>query len=261
VVFLLGLGAALGAYATGGLDYLARHHHVFGSWNERAVGPDVAMRPYGGEEDPAYGPPPGVGQPMDAPRFGGHDMVLRVSGTALNGFCTERYAIDNRSNRRVIVVFSPSERIPSGAGEGFDPRHASYGYDAGYEGPVDEDYSNGAYGPYTAEQFHPDEGDDPRRDADPRDRENISPDAAPDQGGPYPDAMPRRAMREQAPPPVAVAPGEVKVIGRENDRRAADMDGGGPDDGMPPDQRCGDRVVKLQLTDCAREDGACVARN
>src|ERR1700677_1100127 len=78
VVFLLGLGVALGAYATGGLDYIARQH--FGrSW---------------------YG--------------SGHDMVLRVSGSGLNGACTEHYAIDNRSNRRVLVVFSPGTKRHAG---------------------------------------------------------------------------------------------------------------------------------------------------
>lgn len=213
VVFLLGLGAALGAYATGGLDYVARQHY-FHSW---------------------YAPS----------SYADRDMVLRVSGTALNGFCTERYAIDNQSGRRVLVIFSPGRGDPRLAS---DDRGGAYGYG----GPVDGRYGDAQ--PYAGEEFRPAENDYPRGDADPRDAQARLSNVAPDQA-PYPDEARYQAVNDQAPPPVEVAPGESKIIGRANDARIADA---GPDDQAMAPGRCGNRVVRLQLTDCARDDGACV---
>jgi hypothetical protein len=199
VVFLLGLGVALGAYATGGLDYISRQHFVR-SWSGS-----------------------------------GHDMVLRVSGSGLNGACTEHYAIDNRSNRRVLVVFSP------GAG-GF----AGHGREEAY-GTEGDDNRYGNAGGYTEarEEFRPADGDYPRRDVSPRYPQDDV--ASPD---------------DQAPPPVEVQPGEQKIIGRDDGAQVAEASGSnGPiDDPTMTGARCGEaRVVRLQLRDCTADDGVCVA--
>ena len=73
IVFLLGVGAMLGAYATGGLDYVA-HRHPFRSW-------------YASERD----------------------TVLRISSDGENATCTARYVVDNQSSRRIFVVFAPGD--------------------------------------------------------------------------------------------------------------------------------------------------------
>lgn len=216
MVFLLGIGIALGAYATGALDYVARQHY-FHAW---------------------YAPA----------SFGDRDMVLRVSGTALNGFCTERYAIDNQSGRRVLVIFSPGRGDPRLAS---DNRGVAYGYGS----PVDGRYGDAQPYADTGEEFRPADNDYSRGDTDPRDRQARLSGVAPDQA-PYPDEARYQAMNDQAPPPVEVAPGESKIIGRANGPQIADA---GPDDPAMAPGRCGDRVVRLQLTDCARGDGACVA--
>ena len=210
MVFLLGLGAALGAYATGGLDYVSRQH-FFQSWYQPGPTPE-------------------------------HDMVLRVSGTALNGACTARYAVDNRSGRRVFVVFAPE------AGPGDvrlaprrDDRQGSYGYD----GPVSDRYNSGMYGSYVdaREEFRPADGPyrGGYRDVDPR----------------YAQGYPEDATGDQAPPPVEVAPGERKILGRADATQVADAVDPGYDADAEP---CGgDRIVRLQITDCAADNGACVA--
>jgi hypothetical protein len=196
VVFLLGVGAALGAYATGGLDYMSRQHFSH-SWYEPASE---------------------------------HGLVLRVSGDALNEHCTARYAVDNRTGHHVFVVFAPEDgpfdaRVASRP----DEQQVSYGD----EGPID---NRGAYG--DGEEFRPADapyrGDD--RNADP----------AQDYGA--------GVARNDAPPPVEVAPGEEKVLGRADE--VADGSGYGTD--AAP---CGDRVVKLRITDCTAADGACVGMN
>jgi hypothetical protein len=215
VVFLLGIGAALGAYATGTLDYMSRQHY-FRSWSE-----------------------PG---PMAE-----HDMVLRVSGNALNGACTARYAVDNRSGRRVFVVFAP-EAGPADARFASYDRQRSYGY----EGPTSDRYESNAYGSYAGadEEFRPAESSYHRdygdRHDDPR----------------YAQELPPGVADDQAPPPVEVAPGEKKILGRADTMQVADADGSyGPEyDAAEAGEACGDdHIVRLQITDCAAGDGACVA--
>jgi hypothetical protein len=215
VVFLLGLGAALGAYATGTLDYMSRQHY-FHSWYEPASMPE-------------------------------HDMVLRVSGNALNGACTARYAVDNRSNRRVFVVFAP-EAGPADARFASYDRQRSYGY----EGPTNDRYESNAYGSYAGanEEFRPAESPYRRGYGDHHDDPRYAQEAPPD------------VADDQAPPPVEVAPGEKKILGRADGLQVAEAAGPyDPESGMAEaGEPCGDdRVVKLQITDCAAGDGACVA--
>ena len=229
VVFLLGLGAALGAYATGTLDYVSQHH-VFGRW----TAPEL---------------------------FADRDITLRVSG--VNGFCTTRYAVDNRSSRRIFVVFA-SEARPIDTGDVRGNRRGPYGY----EGPVDDRSESDAYGYYaddaggsygdgsyavSGEEFRPVDGPyqregvyrgaDPRSEPDPR----------------FAQEAPAGIARDQSPPPFAVAPGEKKIVGRADDIQVADA--AGPySPRYDTAERCGgDRIVKLQVTDCAAGDGACVA--
>lgn len=216
VVFLLGLGAALGAYATGALDYVA-HQHYFRSW---------------------YQPAPAV--------VGERDMVLRVSGNALNGFCTERYAVDNRSGHRIFVVFAPE----AGADTRFAPRRGPYGYEGFDDDRYASDAEPDAYGSYAdaGEEFRPADGpyhrEDPYRDADPR-------------AAQYAPDYPARVANDQVPPPFEVAPGEKKILGLSDAVGVADDPYGVENDVAG---RCGDdRIVKLQITDCAAGDGACVA--
>jgi hypothetical protein len=217
VVFLLGLGAALGAYATGTLDYMSRQHY-FRSWYQ----------------------PGSVSE---------HDMVLRVSGNALNGACTARYAVDNRSGRRVFVVFAPQAGGPTDARFASDDRQDARQEPYGSGGPVDARYASGAYGSYAdaREEFRPgdgpDRGSDPYRNAGPRDAQG-------------PEAL----ADNEAPPPIEVGPGERKILGRTGDVQVAQDDGsyGSGDDA--PAAPCGDdHVVKLQIADCADGDGGCVA--
>jgi len=202
VVFLLGVGAALGAYATGGLDYLSRQH-FFHSWYEPASE---------------------------------HGLVLRVSGNALNEHCTARYAVDNRTGRHVFVVFAPEDGPLDAHLASYD-RQDEQPVSYGEERPVDD---RGAYGT-DAEEFRPADGqyrgDD--RNADPA------------------QAYPADVARNDAPPPVEVDPGEEKVLGRGGEMADAG-DGPGYGNAAAP---CGDRVVKLRITDCAASDGACVRMN
>ena len=74
IVFLLGVGAMLGAYATGGLDYVA-HRHPFRSR-------------YGWERN----------------------TVLRISSDASgeDATCAPRYVVDNQSSRRIFVFSRPA---------------------------------------------------------------------------------------------------------------------------------------------------------
>lgn len=198
VVFLLGLGAALGAYATGGLDYISRQHY-FRSW---------------------YAP------------VSEHDMVLRVSGSGLNGACTEHYAIDNRSNRRVLVVISPGTR----GFAGYD-REDAYGTEG-------EDDRYGNAGRYTdaREEFRPADGGYPRRDVDPQYAQDDT-----------------ARTDDQAPPPVEVQPGEQKIIGRDDAAQIAEASGPIDDPTVRPAQCSEARVVRLQLRDCEAGDGVCAA--
>lgn len=203
MVFLLGLGVALGAYATGGLDYMSRQH-FFRSWNESASE---------------------------------HGLVLRVSGNALNEHCTARYAVDNRTGRHVFVVFAPEDgplEPHLASDDRQDERQVSYGD----EGPVD---NRGAYGADAGEEFRPADG------AYRGDERNV---------GPAQD-YPADGARNDAPPPVEVAPGEEKVLGRAGEVADA-ADGSGYGAAAAP---CGDRVVKLRITDCEAGDGACVRMN
>ena len=152
VVFLLGLGAALGAYATGGLDYMSRQHY-FRSWSEQAAIPK-------------------------------HGMVLRVSGNALNEHCTARYVVDNRSGRRVFVVFAPEEGSGDARVALDDRRDDQQAY--GYEGPVDARDESGSYGSDgdAREEFRPADGtyrrDDSYRSADVRYSQDYPEDARDD---------------------------------------------------------------------------------
>jgi hypothetical protein len=70
VVFLLGIGAAFGAYATGGFGYAPQH-----PWN-RWFAPS-------------------------------HPVVLRVREAGRESACEARYVIDNHSSRRVLVLVTP----------------------------------------------------------------------------------------------------------------------------------------------------------
>lgn len=252
-VFLLGVGAALGAYATGALDYVSRQH-LFQSWYQQGVAPE-------------------------------HDMVLRVSSAAPNDACPARYVVDNRSGRRVFVVFGTDARFAQ-APYGYEGP-ASYGSNAGYE--------YGSYGAAGNEEFRPvasyPQGysvGDPRYAQetpvgaiDPRTGQGASagpmypqyaagyPAGAIDpryaQGTPagmrnpqYAAGYPAGVMPDQMAP-VEVAPGEAKTLGRAVPLQMADAaDPYNPDYGaaMP----CGSaRVVNLQITDCATGDSACVA--
>jgi len=202
VVFLLGVGAALGAYATGGLDYMSRQH-FFHSWYE----------------------------PQSE-----HGLVLRVSGNALNEQCTARYAVDNRTGRHVFVVFAPDDGPLDAHLASYD-RQDEQQVSYGDEGPVDNRGANAAAG----EEFRPADG--PYRGDD----RNVDP--AQD--------YPADVARNDAPPPVEVAPGEEKVLGRAGEVADA-ADGPGYGTAAAP---CGDRVVKLRITDCAAGDGACVRMN
>ncbi len=213
VVFLLGVGMALGAYATGSLDYVARQH-FFRSWYQS------------GSEN---------------------GLVLRVSGNALNEHCTARYAVDNRTGRHVFVVFAPDSGPLDAHLASYDDRRDAQPVSYGNEGPVDDQvddqYDSGTYGSSadTGEDFRPADGpsrsDD--RNVDPHDPRGDAADVA----------------RNDAPPPIEVGPGEEKVLGRAGE--VADADGAY---GARADS-CGDRVVKLQITDCAASNGACVAMN
>jgi hypothetical protein len=71
VVFLLGIGAAFGAYATGALGHLANYGSVPTWW------------------------------------AASHPVVLRVSGARRNSACESGYTIDNHSSRRVLVLVTP----------------------------------------------------------------------------------------------------------------------------------------------------------
>ena len=205
MVFLLGVGAALGAYATGTLDYISRQH-FFHSWYEPASE---------------------------------HGLVLRVSGNALNEHCTARYAVDNRTGRHVFVVFAPEDDPRDAHLASYDrPDEQQLSY--GDEGPVDY---RGAYGTdeVAGEEFRPADG---QYSGDEYRGDDRTVDPAQD----YP------AARNDAPPPVEVAPGEEKVLGRAGEL----ADGLGYGTAAAP---CGDRVVKLRITDCAAADGACVRTN
>jgi hypothetical protein len=204
VVFLLGVGAALGAYATGTLDYISRQH-FFHSWYEPASE---------------------------------HGLILRVSGNALNDHCTARYAVDNRTGRHVFVVFAPEDGPLDAHLASYDrpdEQQVSYGDDQ----PVDD---RGAYGA-DAEEFRPADG---QYGSDEYRGDDRTVDAAHD--------YPADVARNDAPPPVEVAPGEEKVLGREGEI----ADGLGYGTAAAP---CGDRVVKLRITDCAAADRACVRLN
>jgi hypothetical protein len=122
VVFLLGVGVMLGAYATGGLDYIAQRH-PFRSW-------------YASKRD----------------------TVLHISSDAAgdDAYCTARYVVDNRSSRRIFVVLTPSDVGPA---NGAPLEEASRGYDSQAErervryasdsGSVPDDdvrYGNADYG-------------------------------------------------------------------------------------------------------------------
>ena len=209
VIFLLGCGAALGAYGTGTLDYVSKHH-LFHSWY-----------PY---------------QPK-------RSMILRVGGSS-DG-CTARYAIDNRSARHVFVVFDPMLTTTSSNGptadaspnNGYAP--ATYG---GYGPPgenfvPDDTYSDSGFAPPQGAAYAP-----------PPPQPTIYPPRTDVPAGPVP------AATSAALPAVAVAPGEEKIVGPFNGAY------GGYAGASSSFARCPqDRVVKLQLTECPADDGACVA--
>jgi len=205
VFFLLGCGAALGAYGTGTLDYISQHH-LFHSWY-----------PY---------------QPK-------RSMILRVGGSS-DG-CTARYAIDNRSARHVFVVFDPtlfatgSSGASASTNTGYAP--ASYGgYAPSGETFVPDDaYSDAGYAPPQGAAYAP----------PPPQTTDYSPPARP---------APVAPVATSALPIVAVSPGEEKIVGPFNGAY------GGYGSAASSFARCPqDRVVKLQLTECPADDGACVA--
>ena len=212
VIFLLGCGAALGAYGTGTLDYVSKHH-LFHSWY-----------PY---------------QPK-------RSMILRIGGSA-DG-CTARYAIDNRSARHVFVVFDPT-LIATGGNTPTAEANSNNGYaPAAY----------GGYGP-PGETFVPADNDPDVGYAPPRDAAYAPP-------PPQPNVYSPPASQPTAPaaavpiaattalPAVAVAPGEEKIVGPNAGAY------GGYASASSSFARCPqDRVVKLQLTECPADDGACIA--
>jgi hypothetical protein len=194
VVFLVGLGVALGAYATGTLDYMA-HSRYLASWYP----------------------------------WPHHSMMLRVAEDA-PGACATRYAIDNRSGRRVLVVFAPPANAPLLNAQAQPP--GAYGYE-GPERPRDVSASGNddAYGP-------PD---------GPVEMGPHEPDVAADD--PYTNGM------DSAP--FAVEPGETKLVGPAYG--AQPVAGRYDPNGEMAGERCGaGHVVTLQITDCATDRGACV---
>jgi len=226
-IFLLGCGAALGAYGTGTLDYISKHH-LFRSWY-----------PY---------------QPR-------RSMVLRV-GASGDG-CAPRYAVDNRSLRHIFVVFDPSLVTTSSNGasgavaaNGAPGTYGGYAPGTGYApanyggyGPPGETFAPA--GNYYASPYAPPYGYGPSGYAPPQSTV-YSPRIAGIAASPVATpAIPAAAA--PALPAVAVSPGEEKIVGPQNVNAGAFY--GGSSYARCPQ----DRVVKLQLTECPADDAACIA--
>ena len=203
IVFLLGVGAMLGAYATGGLDYVA-HRHPFRSW-------------YASERD----------------------TVLRVSSDASgdDAHCTARYVVDNRSSRRIFVVFAPGD-----SSNGAPLEDASRRYD-------DRDQSERV-------RYAGDSGDDYVPD------DNVRYGNA-DYARPRDNAGSQEGDANEADMPAAeIRPGEQRTInslyaGRSMDSAVGHYDA--DDNAAMASAHCGaTHVVTLQLNDCDKEGGACV---
>jgi hypothetical protein len=220
VIFFIGIGAALGAYATGTLDYLAQGH---------------------------------VARTWFAPT---HSMILRVRDEAnASSYCAPRYAIENDSNRRLVVLFSPGSAV-------YGIPYANTPTRAADLAPPDVATAYPAPGP----DYSADSGPDVQPPAgEYGGNSGFSP--PPDAAVPPPNTPPPAPLAPPTPPAlhhvdrhamaveddggaiVEVGPGEKKIIG--SGATPAAYDGPAPCDAG--------HVIKLKLTDCAVDGGLCGA--
>lgn len=106
MIFLLGVGAAAGAYVTGAVDYLSQHNYFLNN----------------------------IGIPQSG-------VVLRVSDVdQARPACPARYSVENRSARRLIIVFGNA---------------SAYGAGSAYTQPSLNDYARYGYSAAAAPQVSP----------------------------------------------------------------------------------------------------------
>jgi hypothetical protein len=217
VVFLLGIGAAFGAYGAGVIDYFT--HSSMHGWF-----------------------------------FHQKPVVLRVSDDTMasDPACRARYAVDNHSSQRVLVLFASANdgfaaRTASGYGRG---EYGSPGY-YGSSNDAPASYGSGNYGSgYYGSGYY---GSGYYGSSEPDTSLNGASSAS-DAAFPH--------IRTQAAIPVEVAPGEEKYIrpldGSPNINSASGRYGAGVNAALAA-LRCGSgRLVTLRLDDCTtNESGVC----
>ncbi len=270
VVFLLGIGAAAGAYFTGAVDYLSQASLLHG-----------------------------IGAPFHGIGVPAQDIVLRVRGDASAAACPARYSIENRSGRRLRLVFSSDgengNTSPVGYYGGYDDNREGPGYGedpAGSRNYEDSRNNEGNYedarqfqaprdyqdqAPHDYEDRSPGDSRDypsaeDRSSGDPRDypsdpRDDPSMQAYNDEYPRMPSDRPFRpsdnfvpglqSIAQPADSVIAVEPGQQRMVSLAGSWRSSGRaSNGGGDEAMRIAQRCGESApVVLQLTDCATDVG------